>query len=448
MKITKFRLKQIIREELEPGVWHGPEAEAERHRLLFSDQYEDEGPPLDPEKAAELAAVFGGGEEEEDLDPGLSADEERAAELGRMYSDDQEPSWWDKNIGSYLPWYSAPARDPDDLEESKKMKIKKIQLEQENNMKISKKQLNKIIREEVDAVLREQTLQGSTSPGGGIKTIDGKKYWVTTMTNADGTVSAQGQAPFRGNVGAAKTAAESKARTALAAKMKGQQKPAAKPAAPAAKPAAKWSGIPKRTGTYPQQPPAPGQGADPTTLGGGSATPAKPATGGGQVPKPITGKDVPKISTTKVPSASKEKHVPEKGPRSGKIIPQPPGKLHPPKGTYGPSDPGPPVPGDPPASLTPAAQATRAADVKARRERVQARRAKKRGPEAAPAQSFGQARRAARDAGEKYFRYKDKKYGTRGGSGGSGPGNKETDQEWAKALRRAKARSARKAQAG
>lgn len=111
-------------------------------------------PPLDPEKAAELAAVFGGGEEE-DLDPGPTADEERAAELGRMYSDDQEPSWWDKNIGQYLPWYSAPARDPDDLGESKNMKIKKIQLE-------------KIIREELEAVLSEQEpAEEATPPAGG-----------------------------------------------------------------------------------------------------------------------------------------------------------------------------------------------------------------------------------------------------------------------------------------
>jgi hypothetical protein len=51
----------------------------------------------------------------------------------------------------------------------------------------------------------------------------------------------------------------------------------------------------------------------------------------------------------------------------------------------------------------------------------------------------GQARRAARNAGEKVFTWKGKKYGTRGGSGGTGKGGRETNKEWADALARAKA---------
>ena len=73
--------------------------------------------------------------------------------------------------------------------------------------------------------LKEQTMQGTTvgDVGGKIETIDGVKYWVTTVQNADGSVSAQGKRKIRGsNIGPAKAGAENDARTALAAKIKGQ----------------------------------------------------------------------------------------------------------------------------------------------------------------------------------------------------------------------------------
>jgi hypothetical protein len=130
MKISKSRLKQIIKEELQelaeepkklyPGVWYGPEAEAERHRLLFPDQYEDEDSLLDPEKAAELAAVFG---DEADL----SADDEAAFEYAREADDE---GWG---------WSSL----------------------EENKMKITKSQLKRIIKEELGAALSEGAIRNA-----------------------------------------------------------------------------------------------------------------------------------------------------------------------------------------------------------------------------------------------------------------------------------------------
>ena len=116
MKITKLQLKQIIKEELETVLEQTYDARRPSPREIVASYYDES--PLNPDKAAELEAVFAG-----DYEADLADDELRALELSKMYSGGREPGWFEQ-MGHWpaggLEESVNEEVDPDALKKQKK----------------------------------------------------------------------------------------------------------------------------------------------------------------------------------------------------------------------------------------------------------------------------------------------------------------------------------------
>jgi|18_taG_2_1085343.scaffolds.fasta_scaffold01188_2 hypothetical protein len=128
MKITKSQLKRIIKEVL-MGVTYGPEGDEGTMKALASRYFDKD--PLDPDKAAELEAVFAGDEDLTDEEQERWDDMQRAEDLEKMYADGRDPGWFEQ-----MGFWPAGGLE-------------------ENNTRITKSRLKHIIKEETESTLNE-----------------------------------------------------------------------------------------------------------------------------------------------------------------------------------------------------------------------------------------------------------------------------------------------------